>query len=272
MKNALRGGLCVKGEKGDSAYTIACKNGFIGTERDFLAQLGTSSKFEQEKVVYETTEGQTTFDISEIYTSGDFIDVRTNGFSLNANEYIVDTDTREVRLLNQEMEAGQTIEIVITTMSTANFPIVETINESSTNDTTPSTKAVHDYVQAFINTVYPVGSIYMSVNETSPEVLFGGTWEQIKDRFLLSAGDTYAAGSTGGEAAHKLDLTEMPNHRHGVANYNTAGANLTDRSPVMIGETRTGWEGSVFTSYEGGGEAHNNMPPYLTVFTWKRIA
>ena len=51
-----------------------------------------------------------------------------------------------------------------------------------------------------IGMIYPVGSIYMSVNATSPASLFGGTWEQLKDRFLLAAGDTYAAGSTGGEA------------------------------------------------------------------------
>ena len=65
-----------------------------------------------------------------------------------------------------------------------------------------------------INQMYPVGSIYMSVNDTNPHDLFGGTWEQIKDRFLLAAGDTYAAGRTGGEAQHKLTVDEMPSHNH----------------------------------------------------------
>lgn len=50
--------------------------------------------------------------------------------------------------------------------------------------------------------IYPVGSIYMSVNDTDPGVLFGGTWEPLKDRFLLAAGDTYSAGATGGAATH----------------------------------------------------------------------
>ena len=45
--------------------------------------------------------------------------------------------------------------------------------------------------KSVIDMVYPVGAIYMSVNNTNPGNLFGGTWEQIKDRFLLSAGDTY---------------------------------------------------------------------------------
>ena len=58
--------------------------------------------------------------------------------------------------------------------------------------------------------VYPVGSIYMSVNSTSPATLFGGTWTQIQDTFLLAAGSTYAAGATGGEATHTLTENEMP--------------------------------------------------------------
>ena len=59
---------------------------------------------------------------------------------------------------------------------------------------------------------YPVGAIYISTISTSPASLFGGTWEQLKDRFLLGAGDTYAAGATGGEAAHALTVNEMPPH------------------------------------------------------------
>ena len=57
-------------------------------------------------------------------------------------------------------------------------------------------------VSKIFDSIYPVGSIYMSVNSTSPETLFGGTWVQIKDTFLLSAGDTYTAGNTGGSATH----------------------------------------------------------------------
>ena len=68
--------------------------------------------------------------------------------------------------------------------------------------------------KALLNAIYPVGSIYMSVNSTSPATLFGGTWERIKDRFLLAAGDAYAAGGTGGEATHTLTEGEMPAHSH----------------------------------------------------------
>ena len=65
-----------------------------------------------------------------------------------------------------------------------------------------------------LDNVWPVGSIYMSVNSTNPGTLFGGTWQRLKDRFLLGAGDTYAAGSQGGEATHTLTIDEMPAHSH----------------------------------------------------------
>lgn len=58
--------------------------------------------------------------------------------------------------------------------------------------------------------IYPVGSVYISVNNTNPAVLFGGTWVQIKDRFLLGAGTTYSNGTTGGEASHTLTTGELP--------------------------------------------------------------
>lgn len=267
----LRGVLGFKGERGYSAYEIALQNGFIGTEKEWLSQLGVSKTFEQKKEIYTSTAGQTAFDISNIYISGDFIDVYVNGFKLNANEYEVNVETRQVVLVGLVLEEGQTVEIVATTTSSSELPIVTNINQSSTDETVPSTKAVYDHFEQFINTIYPVGSIYMSANETSPETLFGGTWEQIKDTFLLAAGDTYAAGSTGGEATHKLTLDEMPNHRHGIANANENGADFAF-TPVLLGDMNKGWEGSSFTAYEGGGQAHNNMPPYLTVYMWKRIS
>ena len=62
--------------------------------------------------------------------------------------------------------------------------------------------------------MYPIGSIYRSVKSTDPSELFGGTWELLKDVFLMAAGDSYPAGSTGGEAEHALTVDEMPNHTH----------------------------------------------------------
>jgi len=124
--------------------------------------------------------------------------------------------------------------------------------------------------KTILEQTYPVGSIYLSVNSTSPASLFGGTWTQIKDVFLLGAGDTYSNGATGGEATHQLSVDEMPSHRHNI----------------MVSGSETNWLGRINATVEGGtwrttsdvcqstggGQAHNNMPPYLTVYFWKRTA
>ena len=118
--------------------------------------------------------------------------------------------------------------------------------------------------------VYPVGSVYVSVNSTSPATLFGGTWEQIKDRFLLSAGDTYKAGATGGEATHVLTVDEMPRHNHSIDNLNASGS--TTPYMTVQAQEKKGYGGNVQTFFTGGGQAHNNMPPYIVVYIWQRTA
>ena len=116
--------------------------------------------------------------------------------------------------------------------------------------------------------VYPVGSVYVSVNATNPSALFGGTWEQIKDRFLLSAGDTYKAGATGGEATHVLTVDEMPRHNHSIDNLNASGS--TTPYMTVQAQEKKGYGGNVQTFFTGGGQAHNNMPPYIVVYIWQR--
>lgn len=139
--------------------------------------------------------------------------------------------------------------------------------------------------------IYPVGSIYMSVNSTSPATLFGGTWTQIKDTFLLAAGNSYRAGATGGEAAHTLTTSEMPSHTHrGKIALNQSGYGVGIRSWELYcdkyypdgfkaatddASTQLSDINSRFlreTSSTGDSAAHNNMPPYLAVYMWKREA
>lgn len=137
--------------------------------------------------------------------------------------------------------------------------------------------------------VYPVGAIYMSITDTDPSVIFGGEWERIKDTFLLSAGDTYAAGDEGGEAAHTLTTTEMPSHNHAPV---TSGYKfLESNANIAVNGTKRQFPSSgssnhfvystaanaeiieeATTKATGGGGSHNNMPPYLAVYVWKRIA
>ena len=115
--------------------------------------------------------------------------------------------------------------------------------------------------------VYPVGSIYISVNSTSPASLFGGTWEILNDVFLLAAGSYADAGTFGGEAAHTLTVDEMPAHSHSVPNMSGY-----DTGTEWVGQNGTAAPQTRSTDINGGGAAHNNMPPYMAVYMWKRVA
>ena len=127
-------------------------------------------------------------------------------------------------------------------------------------------------VSTVLDKVYPVGAIYMSVNSTNPKTLFGGTWVQIKDRFLLAAGTTYKAGATGGEATHTLTVDEIPNHQHVLWYPNEGGEQSAAIGYPEAGSKNTWYAEASKTGGAGGGVAHNNMPPYLSVYVWKRTA
>ena len=125
----------------------------------------------------------------------------------------------------------------------------------------------------FMLRAHPVGSIYQSTDPTNPSQLFGGTWENIKDRFLLAAGDTYWAGSTGGEATHTLTVQEMPSHYHDMGHiYRYDNTSTSSQSQMTnTGDVYTTYT-QQWTSEVGGNQPHNNMPPYLSVYTWRRTA
>lgn len=124
---------------------------------------------------------------------------------------------------------------------------------------------------------WPIGSIYMSVNSTSPANLFGGTWERISDTFLFAASSSYPAGSTGGEFTHKLTQSELPNYSLSVTNGSNVIRSKTGSTADAYVQTQSSgwgipnWESKTVTVASGGsGAAHNNMPPYLSVWIWKR--
>lgn len=125
-------------------------------------------------------------------------------------------------------------------------------------------------IQAIIDAIYPVGSIYMSFNSTSPEVLFGGTWERIEGRFLFAADDTHPIESEGGEEEHTLMISEMPSHRHTISYQQYGGTGIG----YLSGTTSSGSYNTseVFMGYTGNSQPHNNMPPYIAVYMWRRIA
>lgn len=129
-----------------------------------------------------------------------------------------------------------------------------------------------------LEATYPVGAVYMSASATNPKTLFGfGTWARIQDCFLLAAGSAYSAGSTGGEATHTLTVDEMPSHRHDFRfQYSNTthvnGSTSWQLTKETTGDFTSGDSSEMYVQTNGGGAAHNNMPPYLAVYVWKRTA
>ena len=130
-------------------------------------------------------------------------------------------------------------------------------------------------VANILNTIYPVGSIYISVSSANPGNTFGGTWVAFGAGKTLVGFDSNDADfstveATGGEKAHTLDITEMPSHNHNKLKlrWSTAsGAN------AVYGSNGTGSGSDRDTeSYQGGDQPHNNMQPYVVVYFWKRTA
>ena len=137
---------------------------------------------------------------------------------------------------------------------------------------------------------HPVGCVYMSLDSTSPETLFGGTWTPIKGRFLLATGNAEAntdtffgqiiggwnapAGSTGGQDFHILTQSEMPSHSHRQYLYFNAGESYDAYAYQALNsymkDSIAAYAGN--TSTNGGDQPHNNMPPYLSVYMWRRTA
>lgn len=129
---------------------------------------------------------------------------------------------------------------------------------------------------SIIDLIYPVGSYYWNSNSTSPATLFGvGTWTQITNQFIFAAGGDYASGDTGGEATHTLTIQEMPSHDHRCimeqSYYAYGGPMESDEGPASGHGYAYPFYYS-FTGTKGGGKAHNNMPPYIVAYCWRRDA
>ena len=131
---------------------------------------------------------------------------------------------------------------------------------------------------ALVNAVYPVGSIYISVTNTNPAYLFGGTWAAFGTGRTLVGVDTTqnefnTVQKTGGSKTHTLTLSQIPPHSHKT---------VEKMGYIFYGGERAAGpaEGNGYatdsntlnTGSAGGGEAHNNLQPYITVYMWRRIA
>lgn len=206
-------------------------------------------------------------DLSNYYTK-----IEANDLHDDLNDYV---DAEVAALVNSAPETLDTIGELATAFE-ENQEVVKVLNDAIVGKVNKT---------ELFNLIYPVGAIYLSVANVNPSTLFCGTWEQIEDRFLLSAGSTYAAGSTGGAATHTLTAAQMPSvtgkinlHGHyigtpvsGVDGAFSPRITLTDMYGSVTKTIGANSIESIAFDNGGQGKAHNNMPPYLTVYMWKRI-
>lgn len=121
--------------------------------------------------------------------------------------------------------------------------------------------------------VYPIGSIYMSMNSTDPATSLGfGTWSAVQGKFLVgvsSETEFNTAGKTGGAKTVTLSTANMPSHNHsisGISQGTVLAPNIGFNADVIVPS------GSMSTEYSGSGTAHNNLPPYFAIYIWTRTA
>lgn len=129
-------------------------------------------------------------------------------------------------------------------------------------------------VKYLIDLIYPVGSIYISFNETNPGTFLGGTWQEFDgERFLLCCDTQHQSRQTGGEAEHKLLVEEMPQHTHAIPYPNDGGPVTAPIAQCAAASTNKTWQAAMCTTLaDGRSQPHNNMPPYITCYAWERIS
>lgn len=173
-------------------------------------------------------------------------------------------------------EVGDTVSVIFPTNNTSQM----VINGSSSNSWANGVpNIIYDIVPNLVlELIYPVGAYYWSSDaDFDPNEDFVGTWELLDEGItLVSAGTGYpiVSGTTkdGGDATHTLTIDEMPSHSH-VRNANGGyDSNFSTGSGRTIPTNNsTGNKNNVRTASAGGGQAHNNMPPYKAAYCWHRI-
>lgn len=136
---------------------------------------------------------------------------------------------------------------------------------------------------------FPIGAVYISVDDRNPNQIFGGTWETVQGRFLIGVDSNYKVKSIGGATTHnhktknhKLTLSQIPSHTHPIkSGYGDIDNNSYDSYRYQYwGHSANGWKtGNLGAGSSGGGQSHNhgntedssNMPPYFAVYIWYRV-
>ena len=191
---------------------------------------------------------------------------------------------KELSLDNTLKNIKQSIKIINQNMQKDNNNINDIINEikndvykkmaTDINELQKQTYNLKiEFQKDLLEKVHPVGSYYWSQKNISPEELFGGKWESIYGKFIFSTDSNHSVDSTGGEEKHQLTIDEMPSHGHGYERFNYQSymrSNLDSGSWIYPYRDDSNFTTSASTNYTGSSQAHNNMPPYITAYCWRR--
>ena len=120
--------------------------------------------------------------------------------------------------------------------------------------------------------LFAVGDIHISTSSANPANRFGGTWERFgKGQTLVSVdesdSDFNAANKTGGEKNHTLTVAEIPPHSHQIPMEQKTRSGGSGYTLLDVGSAT-----KVTSENTGGGKAHNNMQPFITVYMWVKVA
>lgn len=245
-------------------------------------------------------------------------DITATAPTIASGDQIIINDNSASKVTNGPTFDGSTTTTALTPKGTwENFSKFSgSYNDLTNKPTIPS-------VATLLDVFYPVGTIYETTVDPEtfdPNIAWGGEWTQIKDKFLLSAGDTYPGGSSGGSSDavvpyhhHSVSITSKgmsanASHSHKASNTKDYPNFLYSGTSIQSGDmgsqsgsgrhypfqstTTAGkyWAQSTVTGSTSVAHTHNvtgdtgstgvdtatvkgtNMPPYLVVYVWKRIA
>lgn len=169
----------------------------------------------------------------------------------------------------------------------SSYPSVAAVSDAVLNKSTELLGYMQSQVDAAVSyvltSVFPIRYVLTTFDNNDYTDYLGFKWEQISDRFLL-ASTASEPGGLGGEATHTLTPAEMPSHSHDTflhCNYGGGTQTVAGRF-IIEGPQYVGWSSgnrsNINTGYagptgdSGSSQAHNNMPPYVTVRMWRRVA
>jgi hypothetical protein len=217
----------------------------------------------------------------------DYLTITEDGLDIEANNINANCITSNNNTFNLDSNGNLTVNTI-------------TINDSQSNPLS---------FEAIFNRIYPIGAIYISTNPTNPGLLFTGSWQAIEGVFLIGANSTYQAGSSGGSATHAHTSAAHSHtsaaHSHGAGNLfaainfdasylinhyetnlgswapnarkNVSGSSLNfyntqSEGTNVYGTTASTTPGNTGTTTPNNTGSSSSIPPYLSVYMWKRVS